>query len=285
MFAPAQERFPGLRLRSHIADLVFTARLRDRDAIVIFVIEHKSAPDHNLHPQVLRYVVHLRHVMRRRDKADTLLIVPIVLYHGTEPLVLHPPCLPNLDPETAAAFAAHEPRLELLIDNLGHRSEAELRRGDYSALAQLTHLCLAIVPRLTNQEVLAAIDRWGALLAAVEADPGPPLAEDALDAIGWYLLDTTDVSEEQLQMAFANNLNQPQGSRMTTGQKLRLEGRMQGRAEGPANSLIRMLTRRFGPMPADLTQRVQTATQAEFDFWFDRILDAKTVADVFTAGS
>jgi len=97
------------------------------------------------------------------------------------------------------------------------------------------------------------------------------------------------VTEAQLQMAFANSLNQPQGSRMTTGQKLRLEGRMQGRAEGraegQANSLIRMLTRRFGPMPADLTQRVQTATQAEFDLWFDRILDAKTLADVFTAGS
>ncbi|HEX6811182.1 MAG TPA: DUF4351 domain-containing protein, partial [Planctomycetota bacterium] len=122
---------------------------------------------------------------------------------------------------------------------------------------------------------------------AVEADAGPPLPEDVLDAIGCYILDTSDVTEEQLQMAFANNLNQPEGTRMTTGQKLRLEGRMQGRAEGraegQANVLLRQLTRRFGPLPTEVTQRVQAATQPELDLWIDRILDAKNLADVFAA--
>ena len=298
-FAPANERFPGLRLRSYRADLVFTANLRGRDEIVIFVIEHKSGPDPGLTGQVLRYVVHLRHIMQRRGTAGTPLIVPIVLYHGTEPLVLQPPAS-DLDPDTAAAFAAHEPRLTLLVDDLSRRSEAELRGDGHSAFAQLTRLCLTFLPRLTNAEVLAAIDRWGDLLRAIEADEGPPLPEDALDTIGWYVLDTTDVTEEQLQMAFANNLNRPEGQPVTTGQKIRLESRMQGRAEGRAegrtegrteglaeglvvgraDTILRVLGKRFGPLPEETIQRVQSATLAELDLWTDRMLDGKTLADV-----
>jgi len=39
--------------------------------------------------------------------------------------------------------------------------------------------------------------------------PWPCNLTPSIATIGWYLLDTTDVTEAQLQMAFANNLNNP----------------------------------------------------------------------------
>lgn len=70
---------------------------------------------------------------------------------------------------------------------------------------------------------------------------------------------------------------------MTTAQRLRREGLEQGLTQGQAQTLIRQLTRRFGPLPPDLLLRLQTATQADLDTWTDRVLDARTLHDVFAS--
>ncbi len=54
-----------------------------------------------------------------------------------------------------------------------------------------------------------------------------------------------------------------------------------GRAVGKTEALLRMLRRRFHAVPSELKARVRTAHDAQLDEWFDRILDAKTLTDVF----
>ena len=86
-------------------------------------------------------------------------------------------------------------------------------------------------------------------------------------------------------MAFSKNLQQPDTSIMTTAQRLRREGLeqglTQGLTQGQAQTLVRQLTRRFGALAPDLLQGLQTATQAELDTWTDRVLDARSLHDVF----
>lgn len=55
----------------------------------------------------------------------------------------------------------------------------------------------------------------------------------------------------------------------------------EGRAEGKAEMLLRQLRRRFGDLPADITDCVRGADGDELDDWSDRILDAKSLGDVF----
>jgi hypothetical protein len=55
----------------------------------------------------------------------------------------------------------------------------------------------------------------------------------------------------------------------------------EGKAEGKAESLSRLLTRRFGPLPAWATVRLGEATVEQLDTWFDRALDAGSLTDVF----
>jgi hypothetical protein len=67
---------------------------------------------------------------------------------------------------------------------------------------------------------------------------------------------------------------------MTTGERLRAEGRIQGQVE----VLLRQMARRFGPVPPAVESRVRAATPAELEAWTDRILTAPTLEAVFANG-
>ncbi|MCM8567542.1 DUF4351 domain-containing protein [Thauera linaloolentis] len=48
--------------------------------------------------------------------------------------------------------------------------------------------------------------------------------------------------------------------------------------------LTRLLTRRFGPLDAAVSERLQKATSAELEQWADNILDARRLEEVFGVG-
>ncbi|MEY6434298.1 DUF4351 domain-containing protein, partial [Thioalkalicoccus limnaeus] len=49
---------------------------------------------------------------------------------------------------------------------------------------------------------------------------------------------------------------------------------------GKAESLARLLTRRFGPLPVWATQRIDAAPAAQLDAWLDGIFDATSLEDL-----
>ncbi len=58
-------------------------------------------------------------------------------------------------------------------------------------------------------------------------------------------------------------------------------GREEGRKEGEAVLLRRLLLHRFGAIPAWAEARLKGATTEQFEAWGERILDATTLEDVF----
>lgn len=277
-FLRAGERSQDLRLRAHVADLVFVARTHGEARQIAVVVEHKAYAPADLHDQMLRYCVHLRHVSRRRGD-PVAFVAPVLLHHGERPFASDPR---GEQDAVAAAFAPFQPRLTFVTDDLTRCSERALRRAGLPPLAQLTLLCLAFGRRLAGTNVRMAIDRWGDLLTAVEADPGPPDPDDAITAIGWYLWEVTDITHEELSMAFSKHLQGTGEPLQYKSQRLRAEGVAEGMAKGQASTLLRMLTRRFGPLPPELESRVRTGSTVELDRWTDRVLDAATLPDVFT---
>ena len=275
-FAPCHTRIPGVRLRSQHADLVFTADLPAHGAMLVFVVEHKSQPDAQLVPQLLRYAVHVRHVLQRQLVAPA--VVPAVLHHGGRPILAPPSRLP---PPLRELVAAHGPRLDPLLDDLSAAAEAELAARPLPVAVRLCFLFLQHTQGLDGPPLLAAIARWGPLLRALETESGPIDVTSAVDALGWYLVDTSDLEETDVVNSFQNHLSQPEHIRMTTGQRIRQESRQQGKVEGRARTLLRLLQQRFGPLPAELEPRLLAASEAELERWADRILDAATLAAVF----
>jgi hypothetical protein len=76
---------------------------------------------------------------------------------------------------------------------------------------------------------------------------------------------------------------------MSTADMLRAEGRAEGCAQGRAEGriehasevLLRLLTRKFGPVPDAARGRVDGASLEQLDLWSERVLDAATMNEVF----
>jgi hypothetical protein len=67
---------------------------------------------------------------------------------------------------------------------------------------------------------------------------------------------------------------------MTTAQDLRAEGRVEGRVEGVASVLVRLLTRKFGPLPESTQVAIRAASLEQLEVWTDRVLAASSVDEV-----
>jgi hypothetical protein len=61
------------------------------------------------------------------------------------------------------------------------------------------------------------------------------------------------------------------------------QGRVEGLAEGQAMALMRILERRFGPAPGTVRARIAAAAPGEILQWLDRVIDAASLEEVFTA--
>jgi flagellar biosynthesis/type III secretory pathway protein FliH len=60
----------------------------------------------------------------------------------------------------------------------------------------------------------------------------------------------------------------------------RKAGREEGRKEGERALVRKLLTLRFGKLPADAEQRLKRASLAELERWAERVLTAKSLAAV-----
>nr|VFK58147.1 MAG: protein of unknown function (DUF4351) [Candidatus Kentron sp. TUN] len=60
------------------------------------------------------------------------------------------------------------------------------------------------------------------------------------------------------------------------------QGIQQGRLEGEATVLLRQLSRRFHPLPNEISERIHSADPNSIEKWADRILDAKSLDEVFS---
>ena len=56
--------------------------------------------------------------------------------------------------------------------------------------------------------------------------------------------------------------------------------RSEGRAEGERSLLLRQLRSRFGDLPAAVVARIEVADIADIERWGERILGARTLAEV-----
>ena len=59
------------------------------------------------------------------------------------------------------------------------------------------------------------------------------------------------------------------------------KGKTEGRTEGEAKMLIRILQKRFGVLPESIRQRILAANLSEIDSWGDRVCHATDLQSVF----
>ena len=67
--------------------------------------------------------------------------------------------------------------------------------------------------------------------------------------------------------------------------KGRLEGHLEGRLEGESKLLRKQLERRFGTLPAWASDKLNSATEKDLEFWAETVLSATCLEAVFEDGA
>jgi len=269
----APEVLQGETLRLRFADLVFHAERRAAKGPLWLLAEHKSSHDREVVDQLLRYVVHLRARSPRPGFAGPVPVVPVLLHHGERPF--------SIPRRTGDPFEGCTPRLRFFVDDLVTTSEAAIRARRLPPFATLSLLAKKSLAGLDERDAIAAFDRWADLLRAADHDDGEPTGADAIRALGYYALQVADVTARDLHETFERILQRPEDTIMSTAEKLRREGMEKGRVEGRVEALVRQLAKRFGAVPDAISARLRNGTPAELDLWTDRVLDARSLAEVF----
>ena len=97
-----------------------------------------------------------------------------------------------------------------------------------------------------------------------------------VDFIDYY----ANLSEQEIDEYRTHYLND-KGEIMGLAQILRQEGKEEGRQEGEAFALQKLLSKRFGILPAEMIVKIVTASIDDIERWFERAIDAQQLSDVF----
>ncbi|MBK8095807.1 MAG: Rpn family recombination-promoting nuclease/putative transposase [Planctomycetes bacterium] len=274
-------------LTTKVRDLLFCVRVLGTVLQAEFQLEHKSWRELLTIVQVLGYTSAR---WRQADIAAAAGLLPIVvsvlIHHGDEPWrlprtireLLDAAGLAVLDPDLADALAALTVGMTLLVLDLAAMSEAEIAALPLPPVARLALLALQFLRGADSEAVLAALWRWQSLVVEVYGAPGGALA---CEALGSYIVEVTDLPVQRLRDEMTRLVDPRAGEEiMSTAERLRAEGRTEGKIEGKQQSLLRLATQRFGKVPEAARQRVSAASEADLDRWMDRLLAARSIAEL-----
>lgn len=288
--APCSPSFVTDALRARHADLLFTARAAEHELLLYILYEHKSGPEPMLPLSLLGTKVQIWEAwLREHPNARQLpIIIPVVVAHAEGGW--------RASPAFEALFAAPEalmefvPRFRFALDDLGSTDPEALKRRETSPFARLALLAL-------RQARRAAIGRlvrdWLDLLRELRRQPSGRRAESQIfqylfevcgadvdaDAIDTTATDLDPEAKEIMETYAQKWLREGRESGLQEG---RQAGRQEGRQEGVSTTLLRILHRRFGGVPAAVERRVQTADASLLEQWIDRCFVARSLDEVFT---
>ncbi|MFT3775348.1 MAG: Rpn family recombination-promoting nuclease/putative transposase [Minicystis sp.] len=277
--------FVDRALRRRHTDLLFSARLAGRDALVYVLLEHQSTVDRFM---PLRLLLYLSRIWEhwRREHPDALLlpaILPVVLHHSAEGWSASTSFegLLDVDEPTLRALGEHAVRLRFVLDDLSVVTDGTIRGRVMTALGRLVLFCLR--HSREPDELIRRLRRFRDLMAEVRQSPN---GHDALGMIWEYIV---LANRERPPAEVVAQLIEAAGEEtreelMTLGEmleaRIRTEGRKRGRVEGGRSLLLRQLQARFGDLPEAAAARVESATPKQIERWALRILTADTLDGV-----
>jgi hypothetical protein len=157
----------------------------------------------------------------------------------------------------------YAPQLEELLEN-----------PNPFALVTAAHL----LTQRTRKDVQARYAaKWRLAKLLYERDWGKQQIIDLFSIIDWLMTLPPEL-EKQLWTSISElerNIKMPY---VTSVERIGIE---QGIEQGEMMLLRRMLAKRFGDLPEAIEVRLSQASIADLELWGDRLLDAKTLAEVF----
>ena len=254
-------------LRGSQSDRLFRVRLKDGGDVLLYVlIDHKSAPDPGVLLQLLGYLLRIwqRYAGGKAEALRSLPpILPMVVYHGAGAWTVSLSLRDTI--RAPEAIKRHQPDLRYVLVDLGPIPNEHL-----SASAPLRAGLLALKYSHQEGDVEAVL-----VQAFTDARDLPSLFKML---VVYATTVYATVNSDLLRRAISKVKPEWEDEMLSIAAK---EWIAEGRAEGKAEVLLRLLRRRFQSLPSEVEDRVRTADSDHLDEWTDRFLDARTLSDVF----
>ena len=277
------EKIPGSYvtddLRHRADDVVWRVKVGPEWVYLYILIEFQSKVDPWMAVRMMSYVgllyqdlIKAKQVLPQRKLPPVL---PIVLYNGDAPWTAATN-IAELIPKVPGLVSQFVPHMQYLLIAENQYTEA--------GLAQMHNLAAAVM-RLQRPHDQAAVLEVIDLLNLWLAD-NPELTR--IFAI-WIRAVLLRQSKHDLTLSKVQDLKE---LKMTLAarfeewaqqhrQEGKDEGRCEGQREGEARLLQRLLVARFGPLSQETLSALDVASTAQLEAWTDRILNARTLAEVF----
>jgi hypothetical protein len=286
--APLPAHFADSHLDGAESDLLFSARVAGRRALIYLLIEHQSAPDRFMPLRLLRYVARILDDYRLKNPRARRLpaVIPVVLAHDLRPwpYPLDLGALYDLTSEAKEHLAPYLPDFRFVLDDLAAIDTEQLVARASSPLVALTLFVLQRARHATD--LLGELRLLSEHLAALENERVP--REQIATAL-WYIWHVGRIAPADL-LAFTRSHAGPtlENIMKTAAEQLRDEGRAEGEAKGRAEgeakgraeALLKLIQLKFGAVPPDVACAIQAASVAQLDRWVERVLSAERAEDV-----
>ncbi|HYI72973.1 MAG TPA: Rpn family recombination-promoting nuclease/putative transposase [Skermanella sp.] len=283
------ESFVDPTLAELRGDRIYSLATRENQPFLVWtMVEHKSSPEADAIVQVLGYLtgVASSNAQRRVNPDGTVWIVPVpvfavILYHGTDRW--------SLPTSLGAAYGLPDGMLSAgLLDfrytlvDLTTIPDAELSRHPelQGGLLMLKYATRDDDPEVTLERLLGAAAVVGLTIVRIVVKylfgVGDATQLERLRAV----LGRVMPGQEDEIMPTIGDVYVAQGvaKGLAQGRALGLE---QGHAQAKAETLMRMLRRRFGEVPEAVEQKVSAAAVSDIDNWIDALVDGKPLDAVF----
>jgi len=277
------EKVPGSYItedfRSRADDIVWRVKVGGQWVYLYLLIEFQSSVDKYMALRMMVYQGLLYQDLIKRGEvlADGRLppVLPIVLYNGSSRWTAATDVF-ELIPPVPGLVEQFKPRLKYLLIDESAYSDSEL--------ASLKNLVAAVF-RIEHPSSPQAI---GALLSLLQEwlTDRPDLRRmfalwirATLMRRAQYSIVLPQIDDlQELNIMLAERLEEWAHGYEAQGLK---KGMQQGMQQGEVLALQKLLAKRFGAIPSEMTAQIGAATLSQIEFWFDRAIDAPSLAAVF----
>jgi Putative transposase, YhgA-like/Domain of unknown function (DUF4351) len=262
-------------------DLLYRVQLAGRESFVFLLFEHQSSADPMMPYRMTRYMLRIweRWTRSQAEPPRQLpLIVPLLLSNDERPWSA-PLSLSELyaaPSEVLLALGPHLLDVTLRIEDLPALTTASLAAR--ASLHRFGRLVLFALQRArTSTDFVAELAPWrDEMVLLGRTDQG---GED-LSLLIRYIHHTADFEPSNLALLVRGLGRRVEETAMTGAERLRAEGRLEGKAEGQAQLLLRQLALRFGALSPAVQTRVAEASLEQLALYGERVLSAASVDDV-----
>jgi hypothetical protein len=269
------EKVPGSYItedfRSRADDVVWRVKVGGKWVYLYVLIEFQSTVDKYMALRMMVYQGLLYQDLIKRGEmlSDGLLppILPIVLYNGSQRWTAATDVF-DLIPPVPGLVQQFKPQLKYLLIDENAYSDNEL-----SSLKNL----VAAVFRIEHAPTPQTISVLLGLLSEWLTDRPDLRRMFAL----WIRATLMRKTEYRIVLPQLDDLQELRIMLADRLEEWALGYKAEGVQQGESLALQKLLTKRFGAMPADILEKIAAASPAQIDTWLDQVLDARSLDELF----